>query len=130
MIHATLSQDGQILLRADSNDGTTAARLYGSHRTKDMPPSTFLMPLTPMSIKELRRVGALGTSELRREVLKLNECMEYVKGMKDTQGAAKPLRPVPIKAGMSLYNHQVKAFNIALALMGYDTKEVTPNEHV
>ena len=29
-----------------------------------------------------------------------------------------PLQPIPIKAPYSLYQHQVKAYNIALALFG------------
>lgn len=44
---------------------------------------------------------------------------QYVAAQK-TAHTVSPIRPIPIKPSYQLYTHQVKAYNIALALMGYD----------
>ena len=51
----------------------------------------------------------------------------YVEAQK-TAWTVSPVRPIPIKSAYQLYTHQVKAYNIALALMGYDPEGGTKHD--
>ena len=117
MIRAYL--DGsQIKLTAERDDLAAIKRLHGAFRTNRMPPMTWMMPLTLDSVEELRREETPCSPELAKCAREMLDAHRFV----DVQKAAdkvEPIRPIPIKEGFSLFNHQVKAFNIALALFGY-----------
>ena len=118
MIRAEL-RNGTVWLSADKDSSVLIQRLRGASRTNKMPPLTWRMPLTYDTIDELRREKIPVSPALADRAKQMMKARKYV----DRQKAADvvtPMRPIPIKEGFSLFNHQVKAFNIALALFGYD----------
>lgn len=121
MIRAEL--DGsQIKLTIDREDFANVKRLYTAFRTNRMPPQTYVMPLNYESIDELRREKVLVTPALAQKARSMLAARKYV----DEQKAAEkvePIKPIPIKVDYSLFNHQIKAFNIALALFGYEVEK-------
>ena len=56
---------------------------------------------------------------------KFNKIDNFVGNMKKTNKVF-PMATVPVKEGVNLYQHQVKAFNIMLALYGYLEKTDPP----
>ena len=121
MIRAEL-KNNTIWLSADKDSAVHIQRLRGASRTNKMPPLTWRMPLTYDTIYELRREKIPVSAALAERAKQMLKARKYV----DRQKAADvvtPMRPIPIKEGFSLFNHQVKAFNIALALFGYDEEE-------
>ena len=118
MIRASFTNDGAgIKVTTDAESATVASKLPGARRTKKMPPLIWRMPLTLDSITALRDVEALAAPNLRAEARRMREVQAFVDGQKGDIGIT-PLAPPPLKAGCTLYRHQIKAFNIALALMG------------
>ena len=118
---------GSVRLTAEPSDIPTIKRLRSASRTNRMPPLTWVMPLTFDAVEELRREKIPCNSELAKRAQAMLAAHRFV----DAQKAAdkvEPIRPIPIKEGFSLFNHQVKAFNIALALFGYDTEGASTNE--
>lgn len=110
---------GSVRLTAEPSEIPTIKRLRSASRTNRMPPLTWVMPLTFDSVEELRREKIPCNSELAKRAQAMLAAHRFV----DAQKAAdkvEPIRPIPIKEGFSLFNHQVKAFNIALALFGSD----------
>lgn len=123
MVRAFLD-GGEIRLTAEPSDIPTIKRLRSAFRTNKMPPMTWVMPLTLDSVEELRREKTPCSPELAKRAQAMLAAHRFV----DAQKAAdkvEPIRPIPIKEGFSLFNHQIKAFNIALALFGYDTQRPT-----
>ena len=55
------------------------------------------------------------------------EVQRFVESQK-TVWTACPIHPIPIKPEYHLYTHQVRAYNIALALMGYDPEGGTDDD--
>lgn len=51
----------------------------------------------------------------------------YVEAQKTARTVC-PICPIPIKPAYQLYTHQAKAYNIALALMGYDPEGGTRHD--
>lgn len=116
MIRAEL-EGSQIKLTTDREDLFNIKRLYGAFRTNRMPPQTYIMPLNYESIDELRREKVLCSPQLAQRAKAMIATRKYVDEQK-TADKVEPLCPIPIKADYSLFNHQVKAFNIAHALFG------------
>ena len=117
MVKAFFDGD-EVRLTAEPSDIPTIKRLRSAYRTNRMPPLTWVMPLTFDSVEELRREKIPCNSELAKRAQAMLAAHRFV----DAQKAAdkvEPIRPIPIKEGFTLFNHQVKAFNIALALFGY-----------
>lgn len=120
MIQAEL-KGSMIFLSADRDSAIYIQRIRGAFRTSKMPPLTWALPLTYDAIDDLRREKVLVSPALAQKARSMLAARKYV----DEQKAAEkvePMKPIPIKADYSLFNHQVKAFNIALALFGYDTQ--------
>lgn len=120
MIRAELKGD-TIFLSAERESAIYIQRIRGAFRTSKMPPLTWALKLTCDAIDDLRREKVLVSPELAQKARSMLAARKYV----DEQKAAdkvEPMKPIPIKADYSLFNHQVKAFNIALALFGYDTE--------
>ena len=55
------------------------------------------------------------------------DVQKYVEAQK-TAWTVCPIRPIPIKPEFPLYAHQVRAYNIALVLMGYDPEGGTDDD--
>lgn len=121
MMRATLD-DARILVTADADGAEIAAALPGVTRTAKMPPCTWHMALNAESIDRLREAGARASPELIAEAKRLLATRHYVEAQKQA-AHVEPLRPIPVKEGTQLYNHQIKAYNIALALYGYSPAE-------
>lgn len=117
MIKATLN--GQIItITADVDSATAATRIQGISRTAKMPPLTWNLPFNLENVAQLRGVRALASPSLIQAVKGAAATARYVEQMKTAQ-AVDPMQPVPVKPGIALYQHQIKAYNIALALFGY-----------
>lgn len=121
MIRAKLDK-GEVLIEADAEGALTVLRLRGTTRTRQMPPLTWHMPLTLDTLAELKRERVPVTVELAARAKQMLGVQKYVERMKASD-KVQPLRPVPIREGCTLYNHQIKAYNIALALFGYEEGE-------
>lgn len=76
------------------------------------------MPLTLDTCAELKKLGVAFSDELREFANKQFLIQRYINQMKNSTRDVEPLQPIPIKAPYSLYQHQVKAYNITLALFG------------
>lgn len=120
MIRADL-RDGAILVASDELSAPIVAKLAGATRTARMPPLTWRMPLTLDSVAMLRGASARASPALIAEAKRMLAIQKYIDEQKQT-AAAEPLAPIPVNDGCKLFDHQVRAFNIALALMGYETE--------
>ena len=78
----------------------------------------YLLPATLDSCLALKNQRVPFTDELRDFGNRLHRVQKYIESVKLETGKVEPLQPIPIKAPYSLYQHQIKAFNIALALFG------------
>lgn len=120
MIRAELKGD-TIFLSAEQESAIYIQRIRGAFRTSKMPPLTWALQLTYDAIDDLRREKVLVSPELAQKARSMLAARKYVDAQKAAE-KVEPMKPIPIKADYSLFNHQVKAFNIALALFGYDTQ--------
>ena len=117
MIKASL--DGQtITITADPDSAATVTRIQGITRTAKMPPLTWHLPFNLDNVAQLRAVKAMASPGLVQAVKDAATSARYVEQMK-TAKTVEPMRPVPVKPGVTLYQHQVRAYNIALSLFGY-----------
>lgn len=105
--------------------GTNAALRYISRipGAKIRADNAWRLPLTLDSCEELTAQRIPQTAELAEYAGRLKRIQRYIEKTKLSEGAVEPLQPVPIKKPYSLYNHQVKAYNIALALFGRGAKK-------
>lgn len=78
----------------------------------------YLLPATLDSCMALKNQRVPFTDELKAFGNRLYRIQKYIESVKLESGAVQPLQPIPIKAPYSLYQHQIKAYNIALALFG------------
>lgn len=117
MVKAFLDGD-EVRLTAEPSDIPTIKRLRSASRTNRMPSLTWAMPLTFDAVEELRREKIPCNSALAKRAQAMLDAHRFVDAQKAADNVD-PIRPIPIKKGFNLFNHQVKAFNIALALFGY-----------
>lgn len=118
MIKAGFSSDGRAIeVRADGEGAIIASKLPGATRSKRMPPGVWRMPLTWDSFTALRGARALATLDLRAEAERLGGAQAYVDMQKDEPDPM-PLYAPPMAQGCVMYKHQIRAYNIALALLG------------
>ena len=111
---ADLTPEGLIRL-----DGGTVAtlwvrRIIGAKVNRD---GSWTMPASLDSCQELRKHGTAFSDALAACEARADKVRRYIDSVKRADHA-EPLKPVPIKAPYSLYQHQIKAYNIALALRG------------
>lgn len=121
MIRAKL-KDGVVYLQADAADVSIIHRLQGASRTSKMPPLTWWMPMTLETVTELKREQIPVSPELKHRAQEMLRSKAYIDRMKASD-RVEPMRAIPIREGCALYNHQVKAYNIALSLFGYEEGE-------
>lgn len=122
MIRATISDKGVIEVVCDTAlEGRAVAEINCAARIRGKP-LQYTLPIAFNSTTELARRHAELSPELQRLAQKLETIDRYVAHVKN-QDHVEPLQPVPIKAPYTLYQHQIKAFNISLALFGRGAKK-------
>lgn len=111
-------EERQIIISADAEHASIVAALPSAVRVPKSPAGTYAMPFNNESIALLHGIGTRASRELVTEAARLLEAQRYIEAQKQP-GAAVPLQPIPVKDDVQLYNHQIKGYNIALALFGY-----------
>lgn len=115
---AEITQDGRIRLECTAGFPVWVNRIPGAKRMRD---GSWQMPLTLDTCAELRRFYVDFSEALADYEKHAEKVRKYVDGVKGADHV-EPLQPIPIKAPYALYQHQVKAYNIALALFGRGAK--------
>ena len=120
MARADLTADGRILVSGTAQELLYVSRIPGAKKTDQQANvyAAYILPATLDSCTALKnqriffseRLSAFGN---RQWVIR-----KYVEQVKLQEGPVAPLQPIPVKAPYRLYQHQVKAYNIALALFG------------
>lgn len=113
-LRADLFPDGLIRLEGNPNQTLWASRVPGAKKQKDF---TWSMPATLDTCMELRKHRVIFSETLTAIEGRLAKIQRYIEGVKKAQ-TVDPLQPIPIKAPYTLYQHQIKAYNITLALFG------------
>ena len=113
-LRADLFPDGLIRLEGNPNQTLWASRVPGAKKQKDF---TWSMPATLDTCMELRKHRVIFSETLTAIEGRLAKIQRYIEGVKKAQ-TVEPLQPIPIKAPYTLYQHQIKAYNITLALFG------------
>lgn len=107
-------ETGRITVSGRSAETRYISRIPGAKIQKD---GTYRLPLTLDSCDELTAQRIPLSPELEAAAARLRKIQHYIDQVKIRQEVT-PLQPIPIKKPYHLYQHQVKAFNIALALFG------------
>lgn len=111
--------DGRIVVRGKQTDLLSVSRIPGAKLTEQHGGiSVYTMPATLDTCFALKGNGIGMTPAMREFGNRANRVQKYIEAVKMAKGPVEPLQPVPIKAPYKLYQHQVKAYNIALALFG------------
>lgn len=113
-LRADLNAEVLIRLEGDPNLTLWASRIPGARRVRDL---AWTMPATLDSCAELRKHRVEFSPALSECEARADKVRRYIDSVKRAD-TAEPLRPVPIREPFHLYQHQVKAYNIALALKG------------
>ena len=114
MISATL-HGSVIIAMTDAQDAHLVQRMPGATRNAKMPPRTWSLPLSLESYVHLKDNRAQMDPALLAEVGKMRKVQAWVEKTKAADNV-EALKPPPIKAPYTLYNHQVKAYNLGLVL--------------
>lgn len=107
--------EGCIVIRGPAEALRYVSRIPGAKRRVD---AAWTVPMTLDSCLEIKNQRIPMTDDLRAFGNQQARIRKYVEAIKVQEGEVEPLQPIPIKAPYSLYQHQIKAFNIALALFG------------
>lgn len=118
MIRATITATGEIRIWASPESALFAASLPGATRNAKMPIRQWNMPFTQESIGILREAEAQFTPELEAAATRTERVHGFVERQKIADKVT-PIAEIPLKPGCQMYAHQIKAFNISLALLGY-----------
>lgn len=113
-LRADLTPEGVIRLEGNPNQTLWASRVPGAKRQKDF---TWSMPATLDTCQELHKHGVEFSEQLAACEARADKVRRYIESVKRSN-KVEPLKPVPIKEPYHLYQHQIKAYNIALALRG------------
>lgn len=116
MAKAELTADGRIIVRGQAQELRYVNMIPGAKHRSTEP--AWILPATLDSCEELRSQRIPFSEELEAWAERLKRIQRYIEAVKLKEGDVMPLQPVPIKQPYSLYRHQVKAYNIALALFG------------
>ena len=117
MISATLHGD-TVIVRADAQEARLVQRMPGATRTAKMPPGTWNLPLSLEAYVHLKDNRAHMDDALLVEVAKMKRVQEWVEKTKAAQ-VVEALKPPPLKPSFTLYNHQIKAYNLGLVLQQF-----------
>ena len=109
---------------ADLNTGTGKIEVRGTGVYTGIPGAkrrtdgAWEMPATLDTCTSLKNMGVEFSESLSAFGNKQWKIQKYIEHVKLQTDKVEPLQPIPIKAPFSLYQHQIKAYNIALALFG------------
>lgn len=129
MALANLTSTGRILVSGKADALLYVSRIPGAKKADQLANGymAYTLPATLdscMALKKLRIPLSKTLSDFGNQQWKIQK---YIEKVKLQTGRVEPLQPIPIKAPYSLYQHQVKAYNIALALFGRGArKEAEP----
>jgi len=129
MALADLTSTGRILVSGKADALLYVSRIPGAKKADQLANGymAYTLPATLdscMALKKLRIPLSKTLSDFGNQQWKIQK---YIEKVKLQTGKVEPLQPIPIKAPYSLYQHQVKAYNIALALFGRGArKEAEP----
>ena len=113
-LRADVTPEGRILLDCGDGFAPFASRIPGAKRVSG---GNWTMPATLDTCVELRKHKVAFSDGLAACEARADKVRRYIESVKRAD-TAEPLKPVPIKAPYHLYQHQIKAYNIALALRG------------
>jgi hypothetical protein len=115
---ASIAQDGSIsITSAQPYDLRNINQIPGARRAFRQKGNVWTAPLSIDTCSALKHHGVLFTADLETYFERGMKVRRYIEHQK-TADVVEPLQPIPIKAPYSLYMHQIKGFNIALALFG------------
>lgn len=113
-VRADIAPGGLIRLEGDTGAGLWARKIPGAKIGQG---GCWMLPATLDTCTELRRHSVAFSEALEKCEARMEKVQKYIAGVKKAQ-TVEPLHPIPIKAPFTLYQHQVRAYNIALALFG------------
>ena len=113
-LHADVTPEGLIRMEGDARSSLWIQRLVGVKRCRD---GAWTMPASLDTCQTLLAQRVFFSPTLAAYAERADRIRRYIDSVK-RQEHAEPLKPVPIKAPYALYQHQIKAYNIALALRG------------
>ena len=114
------TQNRLILVSGQKEQLRYVSRIPGAKLRAD---GVWRLPLTIGSCEELAAQRIPFDEGLATWYTKLRRVQRYIDQVKVKEGPVSPLQPVPIRAPYTLYQHQIKAYNIALALFGRGAKK-------
>lgn len=76
-------------------------------------------PLYPDAVMDLQKAGVTLSARLRSYLIYAGKTQTYVETQKTSQARPGPMFPMPLKPEVKPYDHQVRAYNISLALLLY-----------
>lgn len=112
-------ENGFIIVRGPAESLRYVSRIPGAKRRID---GVWTVPMTLDSCLEIKNQRIPMADDLRAYGNQQARIRKYIEAIKVQEGEVEPLQPIPIKAPYQLYQHQIKAFNIALALFGRGPK--------
>lgn len=113
---ASIAQNGVISITSvQAYDLRNINQIPGAKRAFRAPGNTWTAPLTVDTCSALKHYGVLFTPDLETYFTRATKVRRYIEHQK-TAERVDALKPPPLKAPYSLYEHQKKAFNIALVL--------------
>lgn len=110
-----------IFLEADSVEDASIVNFPRATRTSKMPPRTWMLPLCFGTVADLARLKVPCDAELRSVATQMLAAHKFIDQQK-VLDRVEPIARPPINENYSLFQHQVRAFNIALALYGYEVR--------
>lgn len=111
---ADVTPEGLIRLEGDPACMLWCSHIPGAKRQRDL---SWTLPGTLDSCLELKQHRVAFSPMLGAYEARADKVRRYIESVKRAE-RVEPLKPVPIKAPYALYQHQIKAYNIALALRG------------
>ena len=118
-LHADVTPEGLIRMEGDARSSLWIQRLVGVKRCRD---GAWTMPASLDTCQTLLAQRVFFSPTLAAYAERADRIRRYIDSVK-RQEHAEPLKPVPIKAPYALYQHQIKAYNIALALFGRGARQ-------
>ena len=118
MALADLNENGKIIVTGTAQDLMYVSRIPGAKKTVVGGCPAYTLPATLDSCLALKAQHFPFSEQLSAFGNRKWKIRKYIEQVKLQTDPVKPLQPIPIKAPYSLYQHQIKAYNIALALFG------------
>lgn len=116
MIRAKL-ESGMIACWGDQEGALALSRIPGCRHLPRTPIGTFALPLNLDTFAALGEAGTQMDAPLLAAGQRMVKIQRWIEKLKAAE-KVKPVRPIPIKPQYSLYQHQIKAFDMALMLFG------------